>query len=156
MAAYRVGEKTLAVRLYSRLRADQLLAADRGSYSFTEWDTAAATGAALLLRAPALLALPVFKVLTDGTYLTVVMDAVIRGPRREAILAVARAGQDLAEVEAALAEYTRPRARLARVVEYDVPDRAGNGSGELIVLLSTITNPDDSRGDELAAAYHKQ
>jgi len=29
-------------------------------------------------------------------------------------------------------------AHLARVVEYDVPDREGNGSGELIVLLTTI------------------
>jgi len=34
--AYRVGEKTLAQRLYSRLRADELLTADRGFYSWTE------------------------------------------------------------------------------------------------------------------------
>ena len=29
--------------------------------------------------------------------------------------------------------------RNARVVEYDVPDRAGNGAGELVVLLTTCT-----------------
>jgi hypothetical protein len=40
------------------------------------------------------------------------------------------------------------------VIEYDVPDRAGNGTGELIVLLSTILDPADARADELAAAYH--
>jgi hypothetical protein len=32
-------------------------------------------------------------------------------------------------------------AHLVRVIEYDVPDRAGNGTGELIVLLSTIIDP---------------
>jgi Insertion element 4 transposase N-terminal len=43
--AYRVGEKTLAARLYPRLRADELLTADRGFYSWPAWDCAAATGA---------------------------------------------------------------------------------------------------------------
>ena len=57
--AYAVGEKTLAQRLYPRLRADELLTADRGFYSWQAWDTAAATGAALLWRAPTQLELPV-------------------------------------------------------------------------------------------------
>ena len=42
--AYSVGEKTLAQRLLPRLRADELLTADRGFYSWQGWDTAAATG----------------------------------------------------------------------------------------------------------------
>jgi len=42
------------------------------------------------------------------------------------------------------------------VIEYDVPDRTGNGTGELIALLSTITDPADARADELAAAYHQR
>lgn len=67
--AYHVGEKTLAQRLYPRLRRDQLLVADRGFYSYQAWDTAAATGAALLWRAPTQLNLPVVRVLPDGTYL---------------------------------------------------------------------------------------
>ncbi len=50
--AYAVGEKTLAMRLYPRLRADELLTADRNFYSFTAWGLAAGTGAALLWRAP--------------------------------------------------------------------------------------------------------
>jgi hypothetical protein len=37
-----------------------------------------------------------------------------------------------------------------------VPDRDGNGTGELIVLLTTITDPADARADELAAAYHER
>ena len=40
--------------------------------------------------------------------------------------------------------------------EYDVPDREGNGTGELIVVLSTITDPAAARADELAAAYHQR
>jgi hypothetical protein len=154
--AYSAGEKTLAQALYPRLRGEELLTADRGFYSWPAWDTAAATGAALLWRAPTQLALPMVRVLPDGTYLTVVMDSAIRGPRRDRILAAARAGHDLTEIEAARNEYGRPRARLARAIEYDVPDRTGNGSGELIVLLTTITDPDDARAEELAAAYHQR
>ena len=156
VGAYSVGEKTLAARLYPRLRADELLTADRGFYSWAAWGNAAATGAALLWRAPTQLALPVIAVLPDGTYRTVVMDATIRGPRREKILAAARAGHDLAEQPDATGKNGLPVARLARVIEYDVPERTGNGSGELIVLLSTITDPADARADELAAAYHQR
>ncbi|WP_462189337.1 transposase domain-containing protein, partial [Frankia sp. CcWB2] len=55
VAAYHVGEKTLAGRLYPRLRADELLTADRGFYSWAAWDSASATGAALAWRAPTVL-----------------------------------------------------------------------------------------------------
>ena len=99
IGAYSVGEKTLAQRLYPRLRADELLTADRGFFSWAAWDAAAATGAALLWRAPTQLGLPAVRVLPDGTYLSVVMDSTIRGRRREQVLAAARAGDDLAQVE---------------------------------------------------------
>ncbi len=93
--AYAVGEKTLAQRLYPRLRGDELLTADRGLYSWQGWDTAAATGAALLWRAPTQLELPVVAVLGDGTYLTALIKPSIRGRRRERLLAAARAVQYL-------------------------------------------------------------
>lgn len=156
VAGYATGEKTLAQRLYPRLRGDELLTADRGFYSWTAWDTAAATGAALLWRAPTQLDLPVVRILPDGTYLTVVMDSAVRGTRRDRIVAAARAGHDLADHPDATGKLGRPAARLARVIEYDVPDRAGNGTGELIVLLTTITDPGAARADELAAAYHQR
>src|SRR6266536_1976661 len=78
------------------------------------------------------------------------------GARREAILAAARAGNDLAELPDAVGEHGWPAARLARVVEYDVPDREGNGTGEVITLITTITDPADARADELAVAYHER
>lgn len=159
VGAYSVGEKTLAQRLYPRLREEELLTADRGFYSWTAWDTAAATGAALLWRAPTQLALPALRVLPDGTYLSVVMDSAIRGRRRERILAAAREDRDLTDPEqvpdAATADGL-PAARLVRVIEYDVPDRAGNDTGELIVLLTTITDPTQAGADELAAGYHQR
>ena len=157
--AYRVGEKTLAARLYPRLRTDELLTADRGFYSWPAWDAAAATGAGLLWRAPTQLALPVIKVLPDGTYLTALITPSIRGARRERLLAAARAGTDLSDINAvpdAFDQRGLPVIHLARVVEYDVPDRTGNGTGELIALLSTITDPAHARADELAAAYHQR
>lgn len=110
----------------------------------------------MLWRAPTQLTLPVVAVLQDGTYLSVLINPMIRGARRERILAAARRGEDLADVADALDDKGRPIAHLARVIEYEVPDRAGNGSGELIALLSTITDPDGAHADELAAAYHQR
>ena len=53
-------------------------------------------------------------------------------------------------------QHGEPVAHLAWVIEYDVPDRVGNGTGELVVLLSTVTDPAHARADELAAAYHQR
>jgi hypothetical protein len=159
IGAYAVGEKTLAQRLYPRLRRDELLTADRGFYSWMAWDNAQATGAALLWRAGGQLDLPVVAVLADGTYLTVLIKPTIRGSRRERILAAARAGEDLHDISAvpdAFDDRGRPVAHVARVIEYDVPDRDGAGTGELIVLLTTICDPADAHADELAAGYHQR
>jgi hypothetical protein len=159
VGAYSVGEKTLTKGLYLRLNPDELLTADRNFYSFEGWELATRTGAALLWRAPTGLGLPVVKVLTDGTYLTVLITPAIRGARRRAaILARARELADiLGDGELAEEEGLDPtEAHLVRVVEYDVPDREGNGTGELIVLLTTILNPAAARADELAAAYHQR
>ena len=84
------------------------------------------------------------RVLPDGTYLTALIKPTIRGRRRERLLAAARAGPDLTDINTvpdAFDERGLPVIHLARVIEYDVPDRDGNGTGELIVLLTTITRP---------------
>lgn len=162
IGSYETGEKTLAQRLYPRLRDEELLTADRGFYSWTAWDTAQATGAALVWRAPTQLDLPVVKILPDGTYLSVLIKPTIRGRRRERLLAAARAGQDLDDINAVPDAYDErglPVVHLARVIEYDVPDRKGNGTGELIVLLTTVLDPGGEHGaraDELAAAYNQR
>ncbi|WP_370943388.1 IS4 family transposase [Amycolatopsis sp. cg5] len=147
VGAYATGEQTLAQELYPRLLADELLTADRNFYSWDAWDSASRTGAALLWRAPANLALPVVRVLSDGSYLTVLINPKVRGAgRRRQILDAAMAGDQIHPEEA----------HLVRVVEYDIPDRVGNGTGELIVLLTNITDSDDAAAEELAAAYHQR
>jgi hypothetical protein len=165
VGAYSVGEKTLAHRLLQRLRRDELLTADRGFYSFTAWEVATRTGAALLWRAPTGLELPVVAVLSDGTYLSVLINPKIRGARRRAtILATAhqiaarQTARQIAqrEVSGEGEELDPAEAHLVRVVEYDVPDRDPTGTGELIVLLTTVCDPADARADELAAAYHQR
>jgi len=148
------GEKTLAMPLYARLRRGELLTADRNFYSWPAWDRASATGADLLWRAPTGLGLPVLRVLPDGTYLTVLIKPSVRGARRERILATAGGAGGLDHCADAVDDQGLPAAYLARVVEYDIPDRAGNGTGELIVLLTTVTDPGAAAADELAEAYH--
>jgi hypothetical protein len=143
---YAAGEKTLSKPLYGRLQPDELLTADRNFYSYPAWGQALASGAALLWRAPTQLELPLMKVLSDGTYTSVLVNPKLRGARRNRVLAAARAGEKLDPADG----------YLVRVIEYTVPDREGNGTGELIVLLTTITDPRDARADELADTYHQR
>ncbi|MGH3985515.1 MAG: hypothetical protein ACRDST_23235, partial [Pseudonocardiaceae bacterium] len=58
-------------------------------------------------------------VLADGTYTSVLTKASIRRARRERIIRAATNGEDL----------DPEQAHLVRVIEYDVPDRDGNGTG---------------------------
>jgi hypothetical protein len=143
---YAVGEKTLAKPLYGRLRPDELLTADRNFYSYEAWGEAVASGAALLWRAPTQLELPLVEVASDGTYASVVVNPKLRGARRDRVLAAAKAGTKLDPQDG----------YLVRVIEYNVPDREGNGTGELIVLLTTIIDPHDAKADELADTYHQR
>ena len=80
------------------------------------------SGAQLLWRVKADLTLPVLQLLPDGSYSSVLVNPKIRGKARQALLEAPRGGEDLDEGEA----------RCVRVVEYEVPDRDGDGKGEVI------------------------
>src|SRR6266536_5443018 len=123
------GEQSLARKLYRRLEEDWLLIADRNFYNWQDWKAAAGSGAALLWRVKADLTLPVLQILPDGSYLSVLVSPKIKGKARQALIEAARAGKDLDEDKAAL----------VRVIEYEVPDRASDGKGELIALITTLT-----------------
>jgi len=140
------GEQTLAAPLMARLDRSWLLTADRGFYSFPAFSTAAGTGARLLWRAKADLRLPCLDVLEDGTYLSVLIPPAIRGRRREALIAAAKAGDELDPCEA----------HRVRVVEYDVPDRAGKQGTELICLITNLLEPDQAPAEVLAYCYHQR
>jgi len=96
---------------------------------------------------------------SDGTSLTALIKPSIRGRRRERWLAAARAGADLSDINAvpdACDERGRLVIHLGRVIEYGVPDRVANGTGEVITLITNILDldgPDGARADELTAPY---
>jgi hypothetical protein len=138
------GEQSLARRLYGRLEPDWLLIAGRNFYNWQDWKAAAASGAALLWRVKADLALPVLQILPDGSYLSVLVNPRIGGKARQALTEAARAGGALDEGMAVL----------VRVIEYEIPDREGDGKGELIALITTITEM--TAAPVLAQAYHQR
>jgi hypothetical protein len=138
------GEQTLARGLLPRLEEGWLVTADRGFYCFRDWCAAQDTGAQLLWRVRATARLPALAMLPDGSYLTALLDPRLQGGRRQAVLDAAARGEDL---DPGLARY-------ARAVEYDVPDR--DGDGELIVLVTTVTDPLAAPAAALAGAYHQR
>jgi hypothetical protein len=136
-------EQALARRLFGRLEGDWLLIADRGFYNWADWQAAAGTGAALLWRVKADLRLPVLELLPDGSYTSLVAKPALHDKARAGLIAAARAG-----------EYLDPaQAMRVRVIEYEIPDRDSDGSGELTALITTITDPAAASAQELAAAY---
>jgi len=142
------GEQALARKLYPGLEEGWLLLADRNFYSFTDWCTAAGTGAALLWRVRSNVPLPVLEPLGDGSWRSVLFSPGVdpRSPARARLLAAAGRGEDLPE----------DQARYVRAIEYAVPDRDGNGKHERIILVTTITGSRAAPAEELARAYHQR
>ena len=75
-------------------------------------------------RVKADLRLPVLELLPDGSYLSVLARPALHGRARDKLIEAARAGEHLDPAQAVR----------VRVIEYEVPDRGGDGSGELIAL----------------------
>lgn len=65
-----VGETTIARRIVKVLRANMLCLADRNFFSYSFWQEACATRAALVWRLRSTLIVPKLKKLSDGSYLT--------------------------------------------------------------------------------------
>src|ERR1019366_7612161 len=89
---------------------------------------------------------PALALLPDGSYSSVLVNPKIRGRAREALIEAARDGQDLEE----------DQARYVRVVEYEVPDREGDGKDEVIALVTTITGMTAAPAPLLAEACHQR
>ena len=140
------GEQSLARKLYRRLDEDWLLIADRNFFNWADWCTAADSGAQLLWRVKADLTLPVLDLLPDGSYSSVLVSPKIRGKARQALIEAARAGEDLDE----------DQARYVRVIEYEIPDRDGDGKGEVIALVTTVTQMTAAPAPLLAEAYQQR
>jgi hypothetical protein len=140
------GEQSLARQLYPRLEEGWLLTADRNFCAFRDWRAAADTGADLLWRTKSNTRLPVLETLPDGSYRSVLIEPRTAGRPREQLIEAARRGEDLDPA----------RARCVRVIQYGITDRAGGGTGEVIILVTTITGWQAAPAQDLAAAYHQR
>ena len=140
------GEQVLARGLYPQLEEDWLLIADRNFYGWRAWGAAAGTGAALLWRVKSSLRLPVLEPLPDGSYRSVLVAPRAKDAARSRLIGAACRGEDL----------DPGAARYVRVIQYQVPDRDGNGTHELITLITTITDPRQAPAAALAQAYHQR
>ena len=144
--ACKTDERALLADLIGAFEPNMLVMADRNFYSFELWTQAVATGADLLWRVTATVTLPVVEPLPDGSYRSVVINPKITGTRRQKLIDQVRSGYQVA------ADAAMP----IRVIEYDIPDREGNGTGELICLITSITGTGDATAIELATAYHER
>ena len=140
------GEQSLARTLYPQLEEDWLVIADRNFYNWKGWCAAADAGADLLWRVKSDILLPVLELLSDGSYRSVLVNPKVTGKKREALIEAARRGEDLAG----------DQARHVRVIEYQVPDREGDGKDELIALVTTITDFRLAPAGVLAGTYHQR
>ncbi|MGW6606206.1 IS4 family transposase [Streptomyces sp. NPDC055036] len=142
------GERSMAPALFGRLDESMLLLADRNFFSFGNWCRAADTGAQLLWRVTSTQHLhTVEEHPEDGSCTSLVFPTSLkRRDSRLKLLQAARRGEDI----------DPSRARLVRVVEYQIPDRTGTGAGETIRLITTLTRPADAPAPLLAATYHER
>lgn len=142
----RVDERALLAEVLAAFESGMLVIADRNFYSFQLWRQALDTGADLLWRVTSTVTLPVLEPLSDGSYRSVVINPTISGARRAALLARIRRGESVPQ----------DSAMPVRVIEYEIPDREGNGTGELICVITSILDPAEATATELAAAYHER
>lgn len=139
-------ERALLTGIIGACTQDMLVLADRNFYSFDLWRRVLDTGADLLWRVKAGVTLPVIEPLSDGSYRSVVINPTISGARRVKLLDRIRRGEPVPTEQAIP----------VRVVEYDIPDRDGNGTGELVCLITSIADPAEVTAIELATAYHER
>lgn len=140
----RSGERTLAAELTSTVGQNMLVMADAGLYSYDLFQRFAATGADLAWRIGASVSVGHLRWLADGSYHALIYASGLSATRRAKVAEQAKAGQDV----------PHDLARLVRVIEYTVPDR--NPDGELIVVVTTITDPHEVSAIELASAYQQR
>jgi len=139
-------ERALLTGIIGAFTQDMLIIADRNFYSFDLWRRALDTRADLLWRVKAGVTLPVIEPLSDGSYRAVAINPTISGARRIKLLDRVRRGESVPTEQAIP----------VRVVEYDIPDREGNGTGELVCLITSILDPAEVTAIELATAYHER
>jgi DDE family transposase len=140
------GETILASQLLRSFEPNMLVMADHNFFGYPSWRKAMETGADLLWRMSSNLNLAVVTPLPDGSHLSLIFKPKLRDYHRRDLIELVRSGGTPHPAQAIV----------ARVVEYDIPDREGNGTDDTIRLITTILDPHDIPAAELAAAYHER
>ena len=125
VGAYTTPENTMAGDLLDRLTPGMLLLADRGFCGFPLWSRAVSTGADLLWRAMANMKPRYIETLVDGSWLAELRPSGNAGRKAEPLT--------------------------IRVLDYRIDD--GRHNEEPYRLFTTILDPTDVSGTDLAAAY---
>lgn len=141
------GEREMAQPLVAGLDAHTLLLADRGFYGYEFFKTARASDTELLWRVNYRISLPVYRRLSDGSYLSALApksmhSMVARGQRRRR--------EDL-EIPVRVVEYTI--SNRGNAADPD-PDQAGEP--ETIRLITSLLDHEIAPAAELAALYHQR
>jgi len=129
VGGYRESEVQLAQEVIDQLQPDMLCLADRGFFSYSLWQRASKTGAALVWRVKKNLRLPVRQRLSDGSYLS--------------------------QIYASARDRRLDRGGIwVRVIEYRLE---GIEDGEpLYRLVTSILDEKAAPAAELAALYHER
>ena len=131
IGAYRDAEWTVAKPLLARLNASMLCLADRDFNGYEHWCAARATGAHLLWRCAANRQLPVLQALPDGSFISRILPGKELARRDSSALAIS-----------------------VRVIEYTLA--ATNGEHTRYRLLTSLLEPTQAPGLELASIYHER
>jgi Insertion element 4 transposase N-terminal/Transposase DDE domain len=129
MGGYRTGEITLAKAVLPRLTKGMLCLADRNFFGFALWQQARATGADLLWRMKKNMRMDCETRLADGSYLSHVYPSERDWRHKTNGIAV-------------------------RVIDYRL--EGIEGAEPIYRLATTILDPDQAAGGELAALYHER
>jgi hypothetical protein len=140
-------ERELAGDLFSSTSPGMLLLADRGFFGYDLWKEARAHGADLLWRVKAQNTLPVLEAYPDGSYRSALLPKRVRA--------------DLAKGKRRHAEHFEIP---VRVIEYqvtkhdtgDASDTGDTGEGEVIRLVTSLTDHETAPAAELAALYQQR
>lgn len=137
------GEETLARRVLSSgaVRPGMLVMADAGLYSYENFRMVLDAGADAVFRVGANVGLPALEWFSDGSYLSYIADP---DEKRK----------NSYRLRHGLAEITDLPGTYVRVIDYEVTDRGAGG--EIITLVTNITDPAEIPALELAAAYHER
>jgi hypothetical protein len=138
------GEHTLARRLVRQpgaLKEGMLVMFDRGLYSHELLTAVVETGADACFRMSATLDLPALRWFSDGSYLSYIAEPEAKKRARAKLKSGKMALIDLPGI-------------YVRVVDYEVPGRGEKN--ELFTLMTSIIDPAEMYGVELAEAYHER